>query len=171
MLRVGQTWLVCCGVVCMTLCFGCKFDETKFEDAEVNDTADEFEDLFPGDTVNVDVMAIDGLYYPVAAFRCAQPEEPDEATEACPEGSGCDELHWHGSGIAAIAVDPDDAATVVQDLSFVEILGMTVDDPDTCHCGYGKLSELPVVTIQILESDVVTYMSTGILVDFFEPCE
>ncbi len=99
--------------------------------------------------MQVDVLQLGGFSYPTGLFRCGAPEDPQDPSESCPDGSGCDEHHWHSDTVAAIASVTGDT----------NVSGNTIDDPDTCMCGHGKVSEVTRTMISLDGFELANYLS------------
>ncbi len=102
-----------------------------------------------GTPAQFDVLQFDNFFYPTGMFRCGADEDPQEPSESCPEGAGCDEHHWHSGMVAAIA-----SVTGVPDVS-----DFTIDDPNPCKCGQGKVSEVTRTLITLDASELAAYLS------------
>ena len=100
-------------------------------------------------SMQVDVLQLGGFSYPTGLFRCGAPEDPQDPSESCPEGSGCDEYHWHSDTVAAIASVTGGA----------NVSGNTIDDPDLCMCGHGKVSEVTRTMISLDGFELANYLS------------
>ncbi len=102
-----------------------------------------------GTPAQVDVLQFGELFYPTSLFRCAAADVPtSDPSEGCPDGSGCDESHWHSDTVTAIS-----STTGVANAS-----GNTIDDPNPCFCGHGKVSEVTRTTIDIEQSELGGYL-------------
>ncbi len=99
--------------------------------------------------LQVDVLQFDNFFYPTGLFSCGADEDPQEPNESCPEGAGCDEHHWHSGMVAAIS-----STTGVPDVS-----DFTIDDPNPCKCGHGKVSEVTRTMITLEGSALAAYLS------------
>lgn len=105
-------------------------------------------DVFPDGLSSITVVVRDGLAYPIFQFRCSGVEEEQGADDSCPAGSGCDGQHYHGTAVTIGRVAPIGASDV--DSNTVDV----TDDPDMCHCGWGKVEELDIRTLQVFVVDV-----------------
>ena len=127
-----------CSLICITSC-----------DFFWESSSPSFTDEFPGIRL-VDVVVNDHLAYPLFQFTCGQAEDPG-SDENCPEpeGFGCDAKHYHGTARPIGTVDDDPLALP---RTKFDPFG-DADDPDQCHCGWGKKA----TTITILQNDLVLY--------------
>lgn len=105
------------------------------------------EDIVPSGLSTVTVVVRDGLAYPIYQFRCADVEPDQEPSESCPQGAGCDGMHYHGSGFSIGRVAPTGASDLDYRLGERE-------DPAQCFCGWGKVGEVDIRDISIFVSDV-----------------
>jgi len=153
-----------CSLICITSCdffWGSSIPfVTELLEVDDSDVFDLFEDgdeegLFdvnesPLEISLVDVVVNDHLAYPLFQFTCGQAEDPG-SDENCPEpeGFGCDGKHYHGTArpIGTVAADLLEIPNTIYD-PFGD-----ADDPDQCHCGWGKKA----TTITILQNDLVLY--------------
>ena len=95
-------------------------------------------DPFGQPLVEAAFLRIGGALYPAFQFRLGPPEPLNPM-----DGSGCAEIHWHGG--------PGD--------SFDDPFAPTIFDLRPTACGIGTLTELPVVTGIVLESEWNDFVS------------
>ncbi len=133
---------ICSGGSCVIdLCFEVTCGEGGSCDTETGECINE-------SPVAIDVLQLGDFYYPTGLFNCSASEDPEGATEFCPSGSGCDSSHWHGSLIAAIA-SSSGAANPSQNV---------INDPDSCHCGHGKVGDVARTSITVEPSELADYL-------------
>ena len=127
----------------------CDFVTTVCDEGESCNPATGACGIGDGTPAQVDVLQLGGFSYPTGLFRCGAPEDPQDPSESCPDGSGCDEHHWHSDEVAAIASVTGDT----------NVSGNTVEDPNPCLCGHGKVSEITRTMITLDGFELADYLS------------
>ena len=96
-----------------------------------------------GKASEVEMLVINGQYFPKSFFRVANPDN-------------CNSSHYH-------AVASDDIVYGFKDKNSSEIVSLR--DPNRNSCGFGKVSEVPVekITITFLQSqELIKYLPTSL---------
>lgn len=99
----------------------------------------------------ITVLVRENTAYPIYQFRCGEAEGPGESDD-CPEGFECDALHYHGVALSIGVIAPTGAA----DVRFNQLVA---NDPDSCHCGWGKVGEADVRSLTVFKTDIVAFFS------------
>ncbi len=102
--------------------------------------------FFPEGLNTITVLVRNNVAYPIFQFTCAEAEGPGQ-NESCPAGFECDGQHYHGKAFSIGRVAP----TGVSD---VDVNVVDADDPDACHCGWGKVGEADVRELTVFKTDV-----------------
>ena len=106
---------------------------------------------------SITVLVRNNMAYPVAQFRCSDAEDAG-SNESCPEGFGCDAQHYHGTARAIGTLGANGAAdATLTDFSTTSF----TDDPDQCHCGWGKVTQLDIRTISMFTADVTSFIGAS----------
>ena len=106
--------------------------------------------LNPRGLSSITVLVKDNTAYPIFQFTCSE-VEPSGSSESCPNGFGCDAQHYHGNA-RPIGMLADQAPA---DIRLGEV--GTANDPDQCHCGWGKTTDVDIRTVFVFQSDLVEY--------------
>ena len=113
--------------------------------------------IYPEGLDTLKVIVRDNRAYPIYQFTCADEEGPGE-NEDCPDGFACDGRHYHGEAWAIGEVAPNGAADVQFNPFFA-------NDPDSCHCGWGKEGEADIRELSVFGGDTDDFLDefyTGI---------
>lgn len=108
--------------------------------------------MFPQGLNSITVLVRNNVAYPIYQFSCSN-VEASGVNESCPDGFGCDAQHYHGGVISIGTLGPNGAADVI--VGIIPAPG----DPDQCLCGWGKVTEAEVRTVNIFKNDVEDFGS------------
>ncbi len=102
----------------------------------------------------ITVIVRDNMAYPIFQFRCSEAEGPGE-NDSCPDGFECDGQHYHGTVSSIGRITPTGA-------SDVDFRVISAADPDSCHCGWGKVGEAEVRNVSVFVSDVDSFVDIAL---------